>query len=452
MNLGRENEFLEFKKTTGEAREAMRSISAMLNKHGRGEIYFGVSNNGDVVGQQISDSSLRDISRLIKESIDPSISPIVREEILDGLHVIHVIFAGTKKPYSSNGVYYIRVSDEDNKLKQNELLRLVKEVSYNDDWENEWTSHSIEDIDDAVLRKFFDNARNCGRLSAETYNKESLLQTLGLSADGRVNNAGFALFGKDADISLKLANFATNEKLTFLDLKEMRGNIYTLVDIAIEYILNHLDWKVDIGKRQRSETPEIPERAVREIVVNAFAHARYSDSSTEHEVDVHPGKVTIYNPGPFPDDLTPEDYVSSDKASLKRNPLILDILFRSKDVEKEGSGFKRTNYLLEKNGLKWTFDKDSFGFYFTFYRPSKTIANNGTNGINGTNNGTNENLSAGEHQVYDLLSSNPKLTIEKLSDLTGKSARTIQRILNALVYKGSIVRIGKTKGYWEIIK
>jgi ATP-dependent DNA helicase RecG len=162
--------------------------------------------------------------------------------------------------------------------------------------------------------------------------------------------------------------------------------------------------------------------------------------------------VTIYNPGPFPDDLTPEDYVSSDKASLKRNPLILDILFRSKDVEKEGSGFKRMNYLLEKNGLKWTFDKDSFGFCFTFYRPSKTIAKNVTNGINGTNNGTNENLSAGEHQVYDLLSSNPKLTIEKLSDLTGKSARTIQRILNALVYKGSIVRIGKTRGYWEVIK
>ena len=322
MNLGRENEYVEFKKTTGEVHDAMRSISAMLNKHGRGEIYFGVLNNGDVVGQQISDSSLRDVSRAIKESIDPAISPIVREEEIEGLHVIHVVFAGTKKPYSANGVYYIRVSDEDNKLKQNELLRLVKELSYNDNWENELTRYSIDEIDNTALRKFFDNAKSCGRLAAEEYNKESILQTLGLSVDGKVNNACYALFGKNAGISLKLANFATNEKLTFLDLKEVRGNIYSLVDIAIEYILNHLDWKVEIGKRQRKEYPEIPEKAIREIVVNAFAHARYSDNSTEHEIDVHPGKVTIYNPGPFPDDLTPTDYVSGDKASLKRNPLI----------------------------------------------------------------------------------------------------------------------------------
>jgi len=95
--------------------------------------------------------------------------------------------------------------------------------------------------------------------------------------------------------------------------------------------------------------PELPERAVREMVVNAFAHARYYDKSTEHEIDVHPGKITVYNPGPFPDDLTPNDFVSSDLASLKRNPLILDVLYRSKDVEKEASGFKRMNKLMSEN-------------------------------------------------------------------------------------------------------
>lgn len=454
MNIGRENEFLEFKKSTGEVREAMKSISAMLNKHGRGELYFGVTNDGTIIGQQISDSSLRDISRTIKESIEPAISPIVKEEVYEGLHIIHVIFSGTKKPYSANGVYYIRVFDEDNKLKQNELLRLVKDISYNDEWESEMTNFTTDEVDDDTLKKFYDNARNCGRLSIETYDKEALLASLGLSYNGKINNACYALFGKSASISLKLANFATNEKLTFLDLKEVHGNIYSLVDIAIEYVLNRINWKVDIGKRQRTETPEIPERAIREIIVNAFAHARYSDLSTEHEIDIHPGKITIYNPGPFPDDLTPEDYIEKDRASLKRNPLILEILFRSKDVEKEGSGFKRTNHLLEDKGLKWTFSKDSFGFYFTFFRKSMNgFGINGTNdGVNDINRDTNKDLTLNELQVYDLISGNPKVTIDNLSALTGKSVRTIQRILNSLVEKGYIVRIGKTKGYWEILK
>ena len=50
MNLGIETETLEFKKSTGELKEAMNSISAILNKHQQGEIYFGVKPDGTVIG------------------------------------------------------------------------------------------------------------------------------------------------------------------------------------------------------------------------------------------------------------------------------------------------------------------------------------------------------------------------------------------------------------------
>ena len=56
MNLGRENEIVEFKETSGEINEAVIDIVAMLNKHGRGTLYFGVKNNGNVIGFQIGDS------------------------------------------------------------------------------------------------------------------------------------------------------------------------------------------------------------------------------------------------------------------------------------------------------------------------------------------------------------------------------------------------------------
>ena len=42
MNLGIESEKIEFKKSTSELIEGVISISAMLNKHGEGMVYFGV--------------------------------------------------------------------------------------------------------------------------------------------------------------------------------------------------------------------------------------------------------------------------------------------------------------------------------------------------------------------------------------------------------------------------
>ncbi|MBQ7147035.1 MAG: ATP-binding protein [Lachnospiraceae bacterium] len=59
MNLGIETETMEFKKTTAELNEACISIGAILNKHGVGTLYFGVKNNGDVVGQDVSEKTLR---------------------------------------------------------------------------------------------------------------------------------------------------------------------------------------------------------------------------------------------------------------------------------------------------------------------------------------------------------------------------------------------------------
>lgn len=38
----RETETLEFKKSTGEIKEGVISLSSMLNKHGWGTLYFGI--------------------------------------------------------------------------------------------------------------------------------------------------------------------------------------------------------------------------------------------------------------------------------------------------------------------------------------------------------------------------------------------------------------------------
>ena len=72
MNIGRETETIEFKKTTSETKEGIISISSILNKHGKGTLYVGVKDNGDVVGQDIGKDTLRFLSRDIARNINPA--------------------------------------------------------------------------------------------------------------------------------------------------------------------------------------------------------------------------------------------------------------------------------------------------------------------------------------------------------------------------------------------
>jgi hypothetical protein len=46
LNVGREDESKEFKKSTVELEKGLVSLTAMLNKHCKGEVLFGVKVNG----------------------------------------------------------------------------------------------------------------------------------------------------------------------------------------------------------------------------------------------------------------------------------------------------------------------------------------------------------------------------------------------------------------------
>ena len=48
LKFEKETETLEFKKTTGELKEAVISVASILNKNGKGEVYFGIKNDGKV--------------------------------------------------------------------------------------------------------------------------------------------------------------------------------------------------------------------------------------------------------------------------------------------------------------------------------------------------------------------------------------------------------------------
>ena len=128
MNLGSESETVEFKKSTGEHKEALQAMSAMLNKHGRGELYFGVKDNGEVIGQDATDATIRQIAGWISDKVEPSISPTIdRLTDEDAKAYIRVAFSGMDAPYSADGRYFTRVGTSNKQMAASELTTMIIE-------------------------------------------------------------------------------------------------------------------------------------------------------------------------------------------------------------------------------------------------------------------------------------------------------------------------------------
>ena len=200
-----------------------------------------------------------------------------------------------------------------------------------------------------------------------------------------------------------------------------------------------------IFKIERIDIPEIPLEALREIIVNSFAHANYIGTS-KNEIDIHPGRIAIYNPGSFPDGLIPEDFINKDISSKVRNEIICDVLYKCKAIESWATGFKKVYRLCEKNHIKVSYEKEYDGFWFFFFRNSNVTINDS---INVTINGLTEL----EQIILKEISNNSKITRDALSSKTGRSSRHIQRALDTLKGKGYIKRIGSNKtGSWEVLK
>jgi len=440
----REDETTEFKKTTGELNAAMVSLSAIINKHGYGTIYFGLKNDGTPCQFTITDTTIRDVSRKVFEAIRPQIFPVIETVNIDGIEVIRVSFEGKETPYSAFGKYYIRTADEDRELSPSELRKIMIGREYEENWENRSSHETLDDVDEQTLHNFYLSATECGRLPEIESEKSQLLPKLGVVNGEYLTNAGRYLFSAKKPLVLKMAVFATDHKTTFLDIVRKEGNIFQLIDAAMSYLIRNIRWHVSLSEDgiHRTETPEIPIAALREAVINSFAHARY-DSSVQHEIDIFSNRISLINPGSFANSFEPEDFAHRDLPSFLRNEVIAQTLYLCKDVETFGSGLRKIYSLCSSLGITITYSNSDMDFTFEFSRGDQNIVPN-----DGTINGTIPNTEA---DILSFLKENPHLTSTDLMQKSGKSRRTVNRCLSSLKDKGLISRIGSNKtGYWKV--
>ena len=437
MNIGKESEQIEFKRTTGEMKEAMVSISSILNKNKMGTLYFGVKNNGDVVGQDVGEATQRDISQAIRRMILPECYfDISVRQSDEGLSFIEVNFSGEDAPYSADGRYYMRFSDEDRKMTDKELeamfLHRVKDYSA---WEDAQSFDTTNDVDDNLVRKSITDGYENNRIPYPFDDIATALKRFGLLAEDNehLNNAGRVLFSKNKPVWVKLSHFASETKKLYISLEHFHGNVFECISQAYHYVLNAITWRITIdGSLKRTETPEIPLKALREIITNAFCHAKY-DSNTTFEISVYKDRVEIYSPGFFPRGFTPEDFAYGHEQPIMLNPKIVNVLYRSNQIESIGYGFERTFAECKQAGVKFQSANTQSGFLFTFYRPLYESTNK-------------DILTKTDKNVMQVIAQDGNLSNTEIASRINRSVKTVYRALKKLKELGYIIESsdGKT--------
>ncbi len=440
-----ESEELEFKSSTGELKEAIISISAMLNRSRRGTILFGITDKGKVIGQDISNNTIREISRSISEKIEPKIYPEIREELIENRNCIRVSFAGLDVPYSADGRFYLRIGDEDRRLSTAEVTKIILENKLkNLRWDTQLCSSvSNKDISVPKVHSFLKLA-GLNSLSATT-----ALSNLNLMSKGGLTNTAVLLFAKTPEkffpnAKLRCAVFGGVSTSYIIDRQEYSGDVFLLIKKAEEYILKNIHLGMRIEGLQREDVPEINREAIREVVINAFCHRDYFDLDSI-TVLVFSNRIEVRNPGVLMGGLTIRDIISK-KVSKRRNELICDIFHRARYVEKFGRGIA---FILEREPDA-RFEQVGDVFISTLFR--KNIEDANMRLVNGLANGLVNDLADKQKLILKLINTNPKVSIKELSMEVHLSTTAIDGHIKKLKDLGHLRRVGnKRSGYWEIV-
>ena len=450
----KESETIEFKKSTAEVKPGVVSIVAMLNKHGRGEVYFGIADDGKVLGQTIGRMTLKDVTQAVVDNTEPKVYPKVEVRQIEGKDCIVVEAHGKLGPYFAYGRAYVRVGESDKAMSpQNLEERFMEKRAFL--WDKEVSEKTFADVNEEVVKEFMRKAKAAKRIDFDFQNVKTTLNKLGLLHKNQLTKAAEVLFCDENSMEVQAAIFAGTDKLTFLDIKSFKGNLFSLRQQAEVYVNGNIKWRAEIKSGPRKEIPEIPVEAIREAIGNSLCHRDYTNPKG-NEVAIFKDRVDIYNPGLFPKEINPEDFFTGDQQSVLRNPLIAETMYKSKDIERWGSGIKRIHDECVAVGIRVEFKRAKTGFVVSFYRP-KWEEGEGLD--QGGQKGWSEKvvrkggqkLTLKQTTIRDMLKQDPYISRKTLSEKLDIHESAVQKHLDAIRTKGVIKRVGPDKGgHWEV--
>ena len=429
-----ESEVIELKKSTSELKEGIISICAILNKHQKGKLYFGIRNDGCVVGQSVSEKTIRDISKSISDNIEPKIFPKINPRTLDGKKCIQIEFTGDDIPYYAFGRAYMRVGDEDRKISPQELEKII--LKKNKDalaWDKEICKEAtIDDINIERLKWFLKKAKKSFDGAKNSLGK------LGLLSEGKLRNTAVILFGKNPieffpNAKLRCAVFGMTTAVT-IDMQEFTGDLFTLIEEAEKYILKNIHIGMELDGMFRVDVPEINKKAFREAIINAFCHRNYYLYDSVN-IAVFKDCLEVRSPGKLYGDLT-INRIKKGKISERRNELLSEMFHLIQFVERWGRGI---NLILSREP-KTEFEEIGRQFIVTFRRKRLEWMAEELDG------GLVERLAENQKRILGIATKNPRVSKREISNLLRISTTAIDKNIKILKRKGLLKRVGSAKG------
>jgi ATP-dependent DNA helicase RecG len=447
---GGESVTLEFKKSTAEKDKACRTLCAFANGQG-GDLVFGVTPSGKVVGQKVTDRTLEELAQEF-QGFEPSLNPHIQripiadegEQKLEAL-VIRVE-RSPNKPVSFRGVPYERVLNTTRVMPRSDYQRHLLEAMHSSDrWEIQAAKGChINDLDLNELVLTIEEAIRRGRLvDPGTRDPLSLLQGLGLLVHGDLLScAAVALFCKDEQalpafpqFQLRLARFKGKTRDEFLDNRQYSGNAFGLLRRAERFLL---DWlpiasKIVPGQLARTDTPALPMEAVREALANAFAHRDYSSPSGAVSVALYDDRLEIISPGELHFGLTPEKLYQPHE-SKPWNPWIAKVFYRRGLIETWGRGTLQIVKLMQEAGLTAPqLQAGTDTVSITFALPGVPMQEKSS------------------EKILEFLQREPSLSAKALAEKMNMSSRAVEKQIGLLKKTGKLRRIGPAKGgTWRV--
>jgi len=429
----RESETVELKTSTSELKEAIISIVSILNKHQKGELYFGVKNDGTVAGQTVTENTIRQISQTISQNIEPKVFPKINEVTLKKKKCVHVEFSGNDAPYYAFGRAYIRVGDEDKKMSAGEIERLLLEKNKEKmAWDKEVCKEAK--LSNINVRKVTWFLKKSG-LKFDSV--ENALRKLGLLSGSKLRNAAVILFAKKPEqffpnAKLRCAVFGETTATT-IDMQEYVGDLFTLIERAEKYVLENIHVGMRLEGLYRVDVPEINKEAFREAIINAFCHRDYYLYDSVN-IAIFKSRVEIRSPGLLYGGLTVLK-IKTEEVSERRNELLAEMFHKINFVEKWGRGIR----LILSKEPETDFREVGRQFIVTFKRKSIKEPV-----------GVNVGVNVGVEVLLEHIRAHPGQRATHMAAAFGVTTRTIERWIRQLKSEGKIEFKGSPKrgGYW----
>ncbi len=458
---------LELKKSTAEKDRACRSLCALANGQG-GQVVFGVTPSGKVVGQKVTDRTLEELAQEF-QGFEPPLLPHLQHIPVtagdtSGLEVLLVqVERATRGPVSFRGVPYERVLNTTRVMPRATYQRLLIESMHaTDRWEMQPAiGCGIDTLDQRELVVTIEEAIRRGRMEDPgTRDPMGLLRGLGLLVQGdQISRAAIALFCQDdhsipefPQFNLRVARFKGTTRDEFLDNRQYAGNAFALMRRAERFLI---DWmpvagKIVPGQMARIDTPALPVEAVREALANAFIHRDYASAAGSVSVALYDDRLEVISPGELHFGLTPE-MLYQPHESKPWNPWIAKVFYRRGLIETWGRGTLKIAALMQEAGhaaptlrVHNDFVNMTFVLSDAMVRYKKAGALEETPG---KTPGKTPDL------ILNLLTHAPGASIPELAQQLGKSNSAIERAIRKLRADGKLIRIGPAKGgRWKVIE